>query len=71
MVIAAAGNQATISTVIINNITLRPGKVFEILSIEQPIYKDRPIYQYVLGRAASISIGTEGSSVLQQPAVNF
>ena len=59
MVIAAAADQATISAVI-NNITLQPGEVFDILSVEQLIYEDRPIYQYVLWRAASSSIGTEG-----------
>jgi hypothetical protein len=65
MVIAATADQATISAVIINNITLQPGEVFGVLSVEQLIYEDRPIYQCVLWRAASSSIGTEGSSVLQ------
>jgi hypothetical protein len=45
LVIAAAQDQATLSTVINNNITLAPGEVYDILQIEQVPLGDRQIYQ--------------------------
>ena len=45
MVIAAASDQATISTVINNNITLQPGELIDILSVQQLAYADRPVFQ--------------------------
>jgi len=45
IVIAAAQDQATLSTVINNNISLQPGEVYDILEVEQIPFADRPIYQ--------------------------
>jgi len=45
LVIAAAQDQATLSTVINNNISLQPGEVYDILQIEQIPLGDRLIYQ--------------------------
>ena len=44
-VVAAAQDQATLSVVINNNITLQPGEVFDILEVEQEPLGDRPLYQ--------------------------
>ena len=44
-VVAAAQDQATLSAVITNNITLQPGEVFDILAVEQEPLGDRPLYQ--------------------------
>lgn len=45
LVIAAAQDQATLSAVINNHITLQPGEVYNILQIEALPFADRPIYQ--------------------------
>lgn len=45
LVVAAAQDQATLSTVINNNITLQPGEIFDILQVEQVPFGDRQIYQ--------------------------
>ena len=46
IVVASAGDPATLQTVILNNIpALVAGEVMDLLSIEQLVYGDRPIYQ--------------------------
>ncbi len=44
-VVAAAGDQATLSAVINANITMNPGEVCDILQVEQIPFGDKPLYQ--------------------------
>lgn len=46
IVVANAGDSATLQTVVLNNIpALASGEVMDFLSIEQLVYEDKPIYQ--------------------------
>jgi len=46
LVVASAGDSATLQTVILNNIpALAGGEIMDFLSIEQIVYDDKPLFQ--------------------------